>query len=282
MKTLALFPTQRIPALEVTREVIAWLDERGIAVRLPLECAQKLGQAERGFPESDFARGADILLCLGGDGTFLRASRFAAGENIPVLGINLGWLGFLTEVSVTEWRDALTQVLEGNFRIEERMRLACRVMREGEEVYGGTALNDVVLHRGGSSRMLHLGIAIDGRFIGSYSADGLVVSTPTGSTAYSLSCGGPLVHPGVECMIITAICPHTLSARPLVISSQERVILTEGVSEVKGLSLDGQQNFFLQSIDEVWVERASTGVRFVKVKRDFYRIVREKLKWVEE
>jgi len=212
--------------------------------------------------------------------TLLRAARYVYGTSMSIMGVNLGSLGFLTEVPMSSWQPVMEEILKGEYRTVERMLLACEVKRGEEIIFNGHALNDAVIHRGWVSRILHLSISINSRYVGTYASDGLIISTPTGSTAYSLSAGGPIISPDVPCLLLTAICPHTLSARPLIISDKERVSVQESQVDGISLSLDGHMNFILKKDDTVMVERAASGVSFLQLEGNFYGVVREKLKWV--
>ncbi|MDQ7822394.1 MAG: NAD(+)/NADH kinase [Candidatus Eremiobacteraeota bacterium] len=280
METITLYPSRVKKALESSLEVIDWLTGKGIRVFLPEGAALSTGRPDLASTDEVIRKESAFVVSMGGDGTLLRAARLVGGTEIPLLGINLGSLGFLTELPVASWQDAFSRLLQGEFAVVERMVLHCEVRRGHEKVFSGNALNDAVIHRGNVSRLLHLSIHINGRFAGTYSADGLVIASPTGSTAYSLSAGGPIVSPEVQCLILTAICPHTLSARPLVISEKEKVSVKESLLDGISLSLDGHINFVLARDDEILVEKAPQGIRFVHLETDFYAIVRDKLKWV--
>jgi NAD+ kinase len=280
MKAITLFPSTVKKALDVALEMVEWLAERKIPVLLPEDAAIKLSRTDLMGSEDVIRRETGFLLSMGGDGTLLRAARFIGAAGIPILGINLGRLGFLTEVPVSLWKEALQRIIDSRYDIVQRLTLTCEVKRGGRAVFSGMALNDVVIHRGGVSRLLDLEIAINERYVGTYSADGLIIATPTGSTAYSLSAGGPIVDPDLSCIILTAICPHTLSARPLVVSDDQRVAITEKTFGGISLSLDGQSNIVLEKNDEVLVRKADFGMQFIHLESNFYQIVREKLKWV--
>lgn len=278
---IILVPTPKLKALESAREIVLWLESKGERVLLPVESAHQIDREDLALTEGACAGHIRFVVSLGGDGTFLRAARLAASKDVPVLGIKLGGLGFLTEVPLISWQQALERLLDSRYNIEERMLLECRVNRGDRVVFSAPALNDAVIHRGSCSRLLHLNISINHRYVGTYAADGLVISTPTGSTAYSLSSGGPIVHPAMSCFILTAICPHTLSARPLVIPATDVVTIAEVALGGISLNLDGHVNFILEKEDRTQVCRAPRNARFVHLETDFYQIVREKLKWVE-
>lgn len=280
MKTVTLFPSQVKKALDEALLIIKLLRENGVKVFLPETAAPLAGYEDCITPGEVIRNESDLLISMGGDGTLLRAARFVGSSEIPILGINLGRLGFLTETPVNNWREALERIQQGQYQIVERMQLSCEVRRDNQVIAGGEALNDVVIHRGAVSRLLDLEILINNNHVGTYSADGLIISTPTGSTAYSLSAGGPIVNPDVSCFLLTAICPHTLSARPLIISDRERITVKEPFIDGISLTLDGHLNFVLLKNDEVFVEKASYGIKFVHFEKTFYKTVQEKLKWV--
>jgi NAD+ kinase len=279
MKNIALYITANEAALPVAPQVIAWLEERGIKVRLLPDTAERFKRKDLSASFELFLQ-ADLILTLGGDGTFLHAARLAAPAQLPVLGINLGRLGFLTEITLDSWRSDIEQVLSGKYRLEERITLNCKVYRAGKVVFDELFINDAVLHRGAGLRMLQLAIYIDEKFAGTFAADGLIVSTPTGSTAYSLSAGGPIISPKVEGILVNAICPHTLSARPLVISVKEDIKIMEKHGLALNLSVDGQLNFTLQNDDIVKIAQSHLKLKFVYLEKNFYDLLREKLKWV--
>lgn len=263
---------------EVALEIIAWLKQRGRQVLLSPRKAELLGCPELGVAEEQFAT-ADCLLALGGDGTLLRAARLVSRQGVPILGINLGHLGFLTEIELGELNPALERLLGGQYRLEERMMLKCELQRDERVLTSYRALNDVVITKGAFSRLLRLETYIGNAYLGTFPADGLILSTPTGSTAYSLSAGGPIVAPDLQVIIITPICPHTLYARPLVVAGAQevRVRINAQGAEVM-LTVDGQQGLHLQDGDTAIINRAGIPARLVRLKeKPFYTLVREKL-----
>jgi NAD+ kinase len=224
----------------------------------------------------------DLLVTLGGDGTLLRGARMVLAHGVPVLGINLGHLGFLTAASPAEMEGALGGWLEGRFDLDERMALEVRAV-DGAGVPGTAhiALNDAVIHKGGAARVIRLRIDSSSEAVGSYSADGIILSTPTGSTAYSLSAGGPIVSPTVECIIATPICPHTLGVRPLVLPAGETVTIEVlSAPEELMLTLDGQDSERLGAGQRVVVRRSAHRVRLVRLPgQTFFSTLRRKLRW---
>ena len=230
----------------------------------------------------DVIPGLELLLTLGGDGTLLRGARVVAHGSTPILGINLGHLGFLTSAAPDEMERALGMWLAGEYELDERMALTVRFEREGGEDGGEhLALNDAVLHKGGAARVIRLLVCASGGEVGTYSADGIILSTPTGSTAYSLSAGGPIVSPSVHCIIATPICPHTLSVRPLVLPADE-VVTVEVLSPTEELILtvDGQEHERLLPGARITVSRAPNPVRLVRFPgQTFFSTLRRKLNW---
>jgi NAD+ kinase len=227
-------------------------------------------------------RGLDLLVTLGGDGTLLRGARTVVAHGVPVLGINLGHLGFLTSASPEEMEGALEAWLAGRFEIDARMALQVRAVDgEGRPGTAYLALNDAVIHKGGAARVIRLSVRTAVEEVGSYSADGIILCTPTGSTAYSLSAGGPIVSPTVECIVATPICPHTLGVRPLVLPAGETVIVEVlSATEEMMLTLDGQDSEPLAAGERVEVSRAPQPVRLVRFPgQTFFSTLRRKLRW---
>lgn len=228
------------------------------------------------------ADGLDLLLTLGGDGTLLRGARMVALEGVPVLGINLGHLGFLTSAAPSEMETAVGRWLAGDFETDERMALSIRAVgADGNDGGAYLALNDAVLHKGGAARVIRMAVRASRDDVGIYSADGIILSTPTGSTAYSLSAGGPIVSPTVDCIIATPICPHTLGVRPLVLPADETVTIEVlSPSEELVLTIDGQESERLRPGARVVVRRAELPVKLVRFPgQTFFSTLRRKLRW---
>jgi NAD+ kinase len=224
----------------------------------------------------------DLLLTLGGDGTLLRGARLVALDAVPVLGINLGHLGFLTAAMPDELEAAIRAFLAGDYTLDARMALAIEAVREDGARSGSyVALNDAVLHKGGAARVIRLKVTAWEESVGTYSADGIILATPTGSTAYSLSAGGPIVHPTVDCIVATPISPHTLSFRPLVLPADETITVEVlGPSEELVLTIDGQESERLAPGSRVVIRRAPDPVRLVRFTgQTFFSTLRRKLRW---
>lgn len=223
----------------------------------------------------------DALMTLGGDGTFLRGARWAGPEGVPLLGVNLGRLGFLTTASLDDLEDAVRRISRGDYELEERMALEVRSVQDGERTNGYFALNDAVLHKGGVARVVMLRIHVDREEVGLYSADGVIIATPTGSTAYSLSAGGPILDPRLDAIVASPICPHTLAVRPLVLPPTADVrIEILSPSEELILTIDGQVGSALKPGDQVVARRAAQPVRLVRWPgQSFFTTLRRKLGW---
>jgi len=267
------------PSVEgVLKTVVEYLEGRGVACVLEDAAARKLGRPD-GLDRAAIAGASDLVVVLGGDGTLLSVAHLAAKAGVPVMGVNLGRLGFLTEIPVGEATLTLDKFLAGDASlVSPRWLLEART---GAEV--SYCLNDVVVTKGAKARMIELAIAVDGRDVAMLKADGLIVSTPTGSTAYSLSAGGPIVHPKVPAIVLTPICPHTFSFRPLAVPSTSTlgVRLLTGGEEVH-LTLDGQRGGGLVRNDVVEIRKAPFELQLVtSPRRSYYDLVKEKLGWAE-
>lgn len=263
--------------------LMAWLAARGIRTICDEETAAGLNQPAKGKPRKEVAAEAQILLVLGGDGTLLAAAREAAPRGIPILPINMGSLGFLTSFTVQELYPALNDTLAGNFALSERAMLRAELLREGTVIEAQNVLNEVVINKGELARMIDVELLIDQVFVCRYRADGVIVATPTGSTAYSLSAGGPIVHPSVEATIITPICPHTLSDRPVVVRDSSCIEMKlSGQSDSVFLTLDGQKGIALGAADRVRISRATQRLKLIQPpKKSYFEILHDKLKWGE-
>lgn len=263
----------------VGEQLIKWFAAKGIEIYSCGVEARALGLLE---DEKGCSRGSDVdcVIALGGDGTFLRAARMAAFSGIPILGVNVGTLGFLTEIELNEMEESLEKLVNGQYHIEERMMLEAKILRNGKEVERFVGLNDVVLTKGPLARLQILDVFVGKEFVTTYKADGVIISSPTGSTAYSLSAGGPIIHPEVEVSIITPICPHTLQARPVVIPSHTQVkIIVAGRQLDSMLTIDGQSGFEIMEGDEIIVSKASCSTKLIRIKDyKFFKILQEKLK----
>lgn len=267
-------------AIEETKRLLTWAEERDVEVFIDRDLATKTGYRE-GYDKNEIPELIDLLVVLGGDGTLLSAARLVGTKEVPILGVNLGSLGFLTEITLDELYQVMDRVVKGDFECEERMMLCARVYRWGEEVAAYTVLNDAVINKGTLARIIDLETKVDGEYITTYRADGLIISTPTGSTAYSLSAGGPIVYPSLHSIIIAPICPFTLTNRPIVLPEHMRIEVTLRTPESDVLlTLDGQVGFPLRVGDIVAIEKASGHLLLVKSPtRSYFEVLRRKLKW---
>lgn len=227
------------------------------------------------------AEQADLIIVVGGDGTLLNTARTFVDNNIPILGINLGRLGFLADVSIGKMFEVVSQVLEGEFTKEERCLLSCQIEQDGQVIHKSVALNDAVVNRQDELKMIEFDVYINGKFVNNQRADGLIMATPTGSTAYALSSGGPIMHPGVNAIGLVSICPHTMSHRPLLVpGGSEIVVRVKDASEGVRVHIDGQTSFPITSDQEVRVRQHSSFVHLLHPKDyDYFEIIRSKLHW---
>jgi NAD+ kinase len=269
------------------RELAGWLAARGVGALLDPRTAALASGAVA--PESvvdakDVAGRADALVVLGGDGTLLGVSHLVARRGVPVLGVNFGSLGFLTEIALAELYPALDGVLHGRYEFDERRMLHAEVHAGATARESGDVLNDVVITKAALSRIIELDVSVDGLFVSAFRADGLIVSSPTGSTAYNLAAGGPILHPALPAIVLTPICPHMLTNRPLVVGDEARVevrLHADSGVEVH-VTFDGQVGCPLTPADSVVVTRSPRSLRLVRApKRDFFAVLRTKLKWGE-
>lgn len=263
------------------KSLLEWADEKGIGIRMAPSVAQIIDRRELGMTTHELGSSVDMIVVLGGDGSILGAARTFAPYKLPIAGINLGHLGFLTLDEQANAVSTLEKIREGRFRIENRMMLQATVRRNGENVFSGIALNDMVVQKEPMLRVINLNVSISGRSINTYHGDGLIFSTPTGSTAYSLSAGGPIVPPWVDVIIVCPLNCHTLSARPVITSDKEVLTARLGCVHSKvDLVLDGQESFRLQNDDEIEISRASEIGRIVVFEsRNFFDILRRKMNW---
>lgn len=229
---------------------------------------------------SEIGSSAELAIVLGGDGTILSTARVLVDSGIPLVGVNRGRFGFLTDLSAEDMLTGMGSILDGEYSIEQRILLSATVLRDGEEKSQGCALNDVVVNKTGLARLIELEVNIDGHFVHRQRSDGLIIATPTGTTAYSLSAGGPILHPTLDAIAIVPICPHTLSNRPIAVNSASRVEITVIHSDDAGVHLDGQLQMALQQGDRVLVQRAEKTVSLLHPKgHSHFNMLREKLNW---
>ena len=273
----------RSEAEVVVRELIAWLRTKGCEVILDMETAALADEEKSGIKKGDVPHAADLIVVIGGDGTLLSVARLVGSRGVPILGVNLGGLGFLTEITLDELYPVLSMVLQGEYRATQRMLLDVAVYRQGERTAEYRVFNDVVINKGALARIVELAVYIDDEYVTSYRADGLIVSTPTGSTAYCLSAGGPILFPTMQALVLIPICPHTLTNRPLVLPEGVKVqVVLDSEKEDVYLTLDGQVGFALRYQDTVEIRRSEREITLIaSPKKSFYQILRTKLKWGE-
>ena len=283
-RNLALMGNYRDPRVIDTMAPLAdSLLEKGIAVVASRDIEDgALPEGVGGLSESELPAGADLVIAIGGDGSMLYAARRIAGHGVPLLGINRGRLGFLADLGPDEMTQGVDAVLAGDYVSERRMLLEAAVHHEGSKPVQGLALNDVVIKRVGTGRMLEFQTWVDDRYVNTHGCDGFIVSTPTGSTAYAMSCGGPIVQPGLDAIVLAPICPHTLSDRPIVIpgSSSTAVSTSDAASGVAEVSCDGEPLAELQPGGKVEVRAAGARIELIHPPGyDYYTILRNKLHW---
>jgi len=275
-------------AVNITRNLVDWFRLKKIEVYIEDEMANLLGPHASGphlnpTQREDFPTQVEMIIVLGGDGTILSVARLVGDHKVPILGVNLGGLGFLTEITLEELYRVLERVVQGDFVTNERVVLTAAVIRKGERMAEFTVLNDAVINKGALARIIDIETSVNGEYLTTFKSDGLIFSTPTGSTAYNLSAGGPIVYPSLHCIIITPICPHTLTNRPIMVPDdvEIRAILKTKQQEVI-LTLDGQQGFPLEMEDVVEVRKAEDRILLIKSPhRHYFEVLREKLKWGE-
>jgi len=263
----------------VVEEITRWASQNKVNVSICEELIPLIGQKENSLPRSQLWETSEVLISLGGDGTMLASARAVGEHQTPILGINLGGLGFLTEITSNDLHNTLNKLKKGDYFIEKRMVLETEI--EGGKRFDQYALNDVVIDKGEVARLFLLHLFTKDKFICSYSADGLILSTPTGSTAYSLAAGGPIINPRMNAIIVSPICPHSLASRPIVFSDNETLKVTVEISSRHAvLTIDGQVAFGVESGSSVLVRKAKHSVNLIKFRdRSFYEILRRKLHW---
>jgi NAD+ kinase len=268
---------------EIVPPLLGWLRERRIEVYMDKETGAILESSEKCLTRNEMPAQVDLLIVLGGDGTLLATARALNRKPVPILAVNLGGLGFLTVITREELYPTLEQVLAGNFHTEGRVQIEGEIVRADESLASFLALNDVVLNKGAIARILDFDVLVDGQFVSSYKSDGLIVSTPTGSTAYSLAAGGPVIVPTVGAFIITPICAHTLTNRPLVVPDSATIeVVLQTQREAAYLTVDGQVGIAARSDDIVRMRKSGSCVELVQpTRKNYFEILRQKLKWGE-
>jgi len=281
MKKIGIIAKNIPAAQKASRKLASWLEARGKKVFIDSETAAAINM--RGYEPDEIPALVEMIIVLGGDGTLLSAARLVADAhtNVPIFGVNLGSLGFMAEVSLDELYGNLEKAIAGKLGTEDRIMLTASVLREGKRIAQYRVLNDAVINKGALARMMELRVSVNDRHLTTLRADGLIVATPTGSTAYSLSAGGPIIHPTIHCFVLTPICPHTLSNRPIALP--DTVVVTvclTSLSEDVSLTLDGQIGFPLEPNDVVSIKKSRFKMKLIKhPTKSYYEILRTKLKW---
>ena len=268
-------------AQSVILRLVEWLGQHGMSVVIEKETAGLVPSASvAAAHKSDLPGQVDLLIVLGGDGTLLSMARAVGDLGVPILGVNLGGLGFLTATTLDEMLPALETLLAGGMEVEERLMLSASLRRGGQSVGEYIALNDVVITKSAMSRIIDLSVSVGGRHAISYRADGLIIATPTGSTAYNLSAGGPILFPTMDAVVLTPIAPHTPSNRPIVVPGAQRIEVALLIDQEVMLTMDGQVGVPLRERDVVEVQKAAARIRLVRFpQKDFFSVLRTKLKW---
>ncbi|RJR16103.1 MAG: NAD(+) kinase [Nitrospiraceae bacterium] len=281
MKKIGIIAKKGEPqAIKAIKEFIRLLKGRECELYVEKDVASAL--KIDGYPRKKIPSLTDIIVVFGGDGTLLSVTRLVGNSGIPILGVNLGGLGFISELSRDEVGDSIDMVFSEKHCYEERIMLLADVYRAGKKVIQNNAFNDIVLNKSALSRMFEIDIRINSQYVTTFRADGLIVSTPTGSTAHSLSAGGPIMYPTLESFLLTPICPHTLTSRPIVLPDTFELEASIKNGEDLYMTLDGQEGFPLMVNDKVRIRKAEYKTKFLIVHdRDYFRILRTKLKWGE-
>ncbi|MDR2940045.1 MAG: NAD(+)/NADH kinase [Clostridiales bacterium] len=281
MKTIGVIPNaDKDSGFVFTKNIIEWIKSKGHNPLISSHISRLIGAGSTGCTIKDIYLNAELLLVLGGDGTILKVAKHAAINNIPILGINLGSLGYLTDIDRNDWAVSLEKYLNGDFTIENRMMLEANTLSSDTENDELVALNDVCISSGFFRNMISIELFVNDEYIDFYKADGIIISTPTGSTAYNLSAGGPILKPDSKMIAITPICPHMLYSRPFVISSDDKIKIKIGnrVSNDTILSLDGQNIIPVKNGDIVYIKTSVLKTQIVKTnKMGFYDILRRKM-----
>jgi len=281
MKRIGIIAKKVPEAINAVRDILPLLDKKNFKVFIEDNVASILKM--KGYPRQEIPSKVEIIIVFGGDGTLLSVARLVGKRKIPLLGVNLGGLGFITEIARNEvCQETIDKILNEKYHFEERIMLWAEVHEERKVISQHIALNDVVINKSALSRMIELEIYINNQYVTAFRADGLIISTPTGSTAHSLSAGGPILYPTLETFVITPICPHTLTNRPIVISDKFKIEVKIKNGDDIYLTMDGQEGVPLKVQDKVEIRKADFKTRFLLLhKRNYFEILRTKLKWGE-
>jgi NAD+ kinase len=283
LKKIGIYAKKNHPEAEqITLQICEHLNQHQIEILLEDSLAESIGQVN-GFAGEELPGLVDLIIVLGGDGTLISVARQVGHRQVPILGVNLGRLGFLTEITLPELPEMLDRILNGDYVITERMMLDASIQREGKEISSYTVLNDVVINKGALARIIDISTSVDGRHLSTYKADGLIVSTPTGSTGYNLAAGGPIISPEINSLVITPICPHMLTNRPIIVWSKSVIeIQVNFEDDVVFFTADGQVGRKLLAGDLLIVRRSEARTRLINnPNKDYFEILRTKLSWGE-
>ncbi len=265
----------------ILRDLVGWLERHRITPLLEPEAASAIGHGAAGLRREHLAAASDMIVVIGGDGTLLSVARAIGASRTPLLGVNMGSLGFLTEIPLEGLYAAIEGITEGRHEVHSRMRLRAEIIRSGKIAASHELLNDIVVNKSALARILEINVMVDGHFLTTFQADGLIVSTPTGSTAYSLSAGGPIVDPSMDAVVLCPICPHTLTNRPVVTpgGSRVEVSLLDNHGDVY-VTIDGQVGAPFLSEDRIRVRKSRHPLRLIHIPdKDYFEVLRKKLKW---
>jgi NAD+ kinase len=283
MKRIGLFAKRNNPdAAQLAKEVALWLEARGLQVEVEESLAVDMGWRV-GIPGKQLPEMVDLIIVLGGDGTLISVARLIGKLEKPIFGVNLGSLGFLTEITRSEIFPVLEKVIVGKFSVSRRMMLEAVVWRGDISIGHFMVLNDVVINKGALARIIDMEAVIDDSYLTTFKADGLIIATPTGSTAYNLAAGGPIIYPGLECLVISPICPHMLTNRPIIVSDRSIIrVEVKFQDEDVVFTADGQVGMPLQGGDVVEVRRSNSRTLLVRSPtKDYFQVLRTKLRWGE-
>jgi len=283
VKKIGIFCKQK-PNIDakIVSELTQWLESRNCTVYLEPDTADLIGKKPSTSKE-EVASKSDLVIVLGGDGTLLNVASIAHPHEVPILGVNLGSLGFLTETTLEDLYPTLEQVLSGKCEIENRMLLNAGILRDGKKIKDFNVLNDIVINNGALARIVNLEVFVDSQYMTSYRADGLIIASPTGSTAHSLSAGGPIIHPSMRALVLSPICPFALTNRPIVIPDSATIkvqLTTRDEGEDVRVTLDGQTGYSMKSGDILEAKKADIPVKLVQTPgKNYYQLLRKKLHW---
>ncbi|UOD34609.1 NAD(+)/NADH kinase [Deferribacteraceae bacterium V6Fe1] len=281
MKNIAIVAKPHTPNIkDITEKIISFLKKNDKNILLEKRAAEALC-VDNYHSENEIRDNADLVIVLGGDGTLISAIRLLQEKSTPVLGINLGRLGFLTDTKIEDATSTLQEVFSGNYMIEKRMKLNVLVKNKDNATFKAQVINDLVINKGALARIIDIDVTVDNLFMNTYRADGIIISTPTGSTAYTLAAGGPIVYPTLNSIIVTPICPHALSHRPIVLHDTSKLRLkVKDLDDKVFITCDGQEGKKMEVGEEVYVEKSNSSANLIVTKHhNYFTLLKEKLGW---